>query len=94
MYPVGGSSGPAVKMNGAPVSTSQLGPWTAIGAERTASGYEVAFRINGADQYTVWNTDINGNYVSSPIGGVVSGGNAGAASHWSRVSTRTSTATG
>src|SRR5216683_6366448 len=68
MYPVGGSSGPQL-----PLTTSQLAPWTPIGAERTASGYEVAFRINGADQYMVWNTDVNGNYVSSPIG-VVSGG--------------------
>jgi 20S proteasome alpha/beta subunit len=68
MYPVGGSSGPQL-----PITTSQIAPWTPIGAERTASGYEVAFRINGADQYMVWNTDVNGNYVSSPIG-VVSGG--------------------
>jgi 20S proteasome alpha/beta subunit len=70
MYPVGGSSGPQL-----PITTSSIAPWTPIGAERTASGYEVAFRINGADQYMVWNTDSNGNYVSSPIG-VVSGGSS------------------
>jgi len=74
--PVGTSSaGTQLKQNGAYVSTAQLGPWTPIGAERMASGYEVAFRINGADQYMVWNTDVNGNYVSSPIG-VVSGGSS------------------
>jgi Tryptophan-rich Synechocystis species C-terminal domain/Leishmanolysin len=74
--PVGTSSaGTQLKSNGIYVSTAQLGPWTPIGAERTTGGYEVAFRINGADQYTVWNTDVNGNYVSDTIG-VVSGGSS------------------
>src|SRR2546429_635187 len=31
--------------------------------------------MTGADQYTVWNADNNGNYVSSLVG-VVSGGNS------------------
>ena len=38
--------------------------WTPIGAEQTASGYEVAWQNSGADQYTVWNTDSSGNFVS------------------------------
>ena len=50
----------------------QFGGWTPIGAEQTASGYEVAWKVAGADQYTVWNTDSSGNYVSNAIG-VVSG---------------------
>ena len=29
----------------------QFGGWTPIGAEQTASGYEVAWKITGADQY-------------------------------------------
>jgi S-formylglutathione hydrolase FrmB len=33
--------------------------------EQTASGYEVAWKITGADQYTVWYTDNSGNYLSS-----------------------------
>jgi hypothetical protein len=37
-----------------------------------ATGYEVAWKVAGADQYTVWNTDSSGNYVSNAIG-VVSG---------------------
>ena len=41
------------------------GHWAPIGAEQTASGYEVAWKVTGADQYTVWNTDNSGNYVSS-----------------------------
>ena len=43
----------------------QFGAWTPIGAEQTASGYEVAWKIAGADQYAVWNTDSNGNYISN-----------------------------
>ena len=38
----------------------------------TATGYEVAWKVTGADQYTVWNTDSSGNYISNAIG-VVSG---------------------
>ena len=42
--------------------------WTPIGAEQTASGYEVAWKVAGADQYTVWNTDSSGNYSrTSPV---------------------------
>ena len=48
----------------------QFGAWAPIGAEQTASGYEVAWKLAGADQYTVWNTDSNGNYVSNSIGAV------------------------
>jgi 20S proteasome alpha/beta subunit len=62
--PVGGS---AVELSygGAPVVAGQFGQWAPIGAEQTASGYEVAWKVTGADQYTVWSTDNNGNYVSS-----------------------------
>ena len=40
---------------------AQYGAWTPIGAEQTASGYEVALSIPGADQYQVWLTDSSGN---------------------------------
>jgi Ca2+-binding RTX toxin-like protein len=49
----------------------QFGPWVPVGAEQTASGYEVAWKVTGADQFQVWNTDNSGNFVSSS--GVVSG---------------------
>ena len=53
-------------MPGAPVVAGQFGQsWTPIGAEQTASGYEVAWKMTGADQYTVWTTDNSGNYLSS-----------------------------
>jgi Tryptophan-rich Synechocystis species C-terminal domain len=52
----------------------QTGAWLPIGAEKTASGYEVAWQVPGTDQYAVWNTDSSGNYQSST--GVVSGSSA------------------
>src|ERR1700692_1325081 len=47
------------------VVAGQCHGWTAIGAEQTATGYEVAWKMTGADQYTVWNTDSSGNFVAS-----------------------------
>ena len=62
-------SGPSLKFRGADFVAGQFGAADApIGAEQTASGYEVAWKITGADQYTVWNTDSNGNYVSNIVG--------------------------
>ncbi len=65
-------SGPELKYGGAAVTTGEFGGWTAIGTEQTATGYEVAWKMTGADQYGVWNTDSNGNYLSNN-GGIVSG---------------------
>ena len=48
----------------------QFGAWTPIGAEQTASGYEVAWKVTSTDQYTVWNTDSSGNYISDTVGAV------------------------
>ena len=33
----------------------QFGAWTPIGAEKTATGYEIAWKSGSADLYTVWN---------------------------------------
>jgi serralysin len=74
-YALGSPAGPTVKIGGAPVVAGGLGPWAPIGAEQTASGYEIAWKAAGADQYTVWNTDRAGNFVSDDIG-VVSGSSA------------------
>src|SRR6516225_7955797 len=64
-----GGSAVELSYGGAPVVAGQFdqhgGPWAPIGAEQTASGYEVAWKITGADQYTVWYTDNSGNYLSS-----------------------------
>src|SRR5208283_4058816 len=44
---------------------------TPVGAEKTATGYEVAWSL-GSNQYIVWNTDANGDFTSAATG-VVSG---------------------
>ena len=69
-YPVGGSSGPQLRYAGAAITVGQIGTWNPIGVEQTSGGYQVAWKVAGADQYTVWNTDSSGNYLSSPIGAV------------------------
>ncbi|MEH2544097.1 20S proteasome alpha/beta subunit [Bradyrhizobium sp. AZCC 2262] len=76
LNPVGGGTGPQLKSGGSVITVDQLGGWTFIGAEKTASGYEVALKAKGADQYTVWNTDNNGNVISNAVGGAVSGSSA------------------
>src|SRR6266478_3368613 len=71
LYSNSTGSRPSLKYAGANFVAGQAGGWTPIGAEQTATGYEVAWKVTGADQYGVWNTDSSGNYVSSI--GVVSG---------------------
>ena len=59
------SSGPALKVGNVDVVAGQFGSWTPIGAEQTATGYDVAWKVTGTDQYTVWFTDSNGNFISN-----------------------------
>ena len=66
----GSGSGPSLKYAGTDVVAGQFGAWTPIGAEQTATGYEVAWKVTGADQYTVWNTDSSGNYITNLVGAV------------------------
>jgi hypothetical protein len=74
-YFLGSVAGPSLKYAGANIVIGQWGGWTPLGAEATASGYEVAWKLAGADQYTVWNTDTNGNDTTNTIG-TVSGSSA------------------
>jgi len=68
-------AGPSLKYNGAVYVAGQFGGgWAPISAEKTASGYQVAWKASGADQFNVWTTDNNGNYVSGT--GIVAGSNA------------------
>ena len=41
------------------------GVWEPIAAETTATGYEVAWKAVGSNQFTVMNTDQNGNLISN-----------------------------
>jgi serralysin len=61
------NGGTAVKLsyNGAPVTVGQFGGWTPAAATQTTTGYEVALKLSGSDEFTIWNTDSSGNYLSS-----------------------------
>ena len=71
-YLLQNGAGPSLKFSGQDVVAGQFGDWTPIGAEKTGSGYEIAWKSLGSNLYSLWNTDTNGNYIAN-IGGVVSG---------------------
>ena len=58
---------PTLKYNGADVVAGEFGGWVPIGAVQTASGYDVAWEIPGANEFRVWTTDSNGNFISSTV---------------------------
>ena len=60
-------SGPELKYGGAAVVAGQFAPYTPIGVEQTAGGYEVAFKNSGTNQFSIWNTDSNGNFTSYSV---------------------------
>ena len=62
-------SGPELKYSGANVVDGQFPGWTPIGAEQTSTGYEIAWYNANTNQFTVWNTDSGGKYISN-IGNV------------------------
>ncbi|UTD28397.1 hypothetical protein DB459_17325 [Bradyrhizobium sp. WD16] len=65
----------SLKSGGANVVAGQFGGWTPIGAEQVGSGFDIAWKVTGSDQYIVWSTDSSGNYLSS-MTGIVSGASA------------------
>ena len=60
-------AGPSLKYGGADYVAGQFGAWTPIGAEKTATGYEVAWHNTSTSEYTVWSTDSSGNYISNIV---------------------------
>ena len=60
-----------LKFDGAVVTAGQFGGWMPIAAEKTAGGYEVAWKVDGADQFIVWQTDAQGNWLgqTAPMSG-------------------------
>ncbi|MDN5006373.1 M10 family metallopeptidase C-terminal domain-containing protein [Bradyrhizobium sp. GCM10027634] len=71
LNPVVGGSGPELTYGGSPVVAGQFGVWTPVGAEQTASGFDIAWKTPGSSQFIIWHTDSNGNYLSNT--GVLSG---------------------
>ena len=69
LNPAGGGTGPLLKLNGSVVTAGEFpAGWTPVGAVQTAGGYEVAWSVPGKNEYAVWNTDSNGNFMSSETG--------------------------
>lgn len=70
MTPIGASAGP--QLGGArPFVAGDVGAWTPIAVEAAETGFVVVLKNGAADQYSVWNTDADGNYLWTAIGTVV-----------------------
>src|SRR5262249_31311992 len=57
------------------VTMGEFGSFNPSGAVKTSTGYEVAFSSNNTqpsvnNTYTIWNTDANGNFISTQLGAV------------------------
>ena len=76
LSPTGAGTGPHLLYGGSDVSAEQFGNWTPIAAEAVGGGFQVVWRNGIADQFSVWNLDAGGNYVSNAGGGILSGGSA------------------
>jgi hypothetical protein len=70
LQPVAGSA-VVLSYNGSPVIDGEFSdsgsPWKPIAAEKTATGFEVAWKVANADKYRVWCTDADGNYLFSAL---------------------------
>ena len=67
LNPVAGGTGPELKYNGLPVVVGQFAPYVPVGVEETAGGYEVALKNGATNQFSIWNTDSNGNFLSFTV---------------------------
>ncbi|MFO1082217.1 MAG: hypothetical protein U1E23_16490 [Reyranellaceae bacterium] len=67
-YALGSAAGPLIQYGGAAITVGQFGDWTPIGAEATAGGYEVVWKVAGADQYASWLLDAGGGFKSVGLG--------------------------
>src|SRR6185312_12443764 len=72
-FSLNSGSGPiSLQYNGAPVTVGEFGGWVPIGAVQTATGYDVAWKLPGTNQFTIWSTDSSGNKTASIVGAVAS----------------------
>src|SRR5262249_53552372 len=61
-------AGSILSVNGVAVLAGQFGTWAPIGAEKTSSGYEIAWKDSGTGLYTLWATDASGKFSGNLIG--------------------------
>lgn len=66
-YPSAGGAGTLLKFQGAAVSSGHFAPFVPVGVEQTSSGYQLAWRDPGTNQFSIWTTDANGNYQSYTV---------------------------
>lgn len=66
-YPSAGGAGTLLKFQGAAVSSEHFAPFVPVGVEQTSSGYQLAWRDPGTNQFSIWTTDANGNYQSYTV---------------------------
>ncbi|WP_082813694.1 matrixin family metalloprotease [Bradyrhizobium sp. DOA1] len=68
LNPAAGGTGPSLKYQGATVGS--IAPWIPIAAERTSTGYDVAWKDPTSGQFSIWTTNSNGNHTSFLTGAV------------------------
>src|SRR6202035_2997674 len=59
-------TGPELQYGGAPVVVGEFTGAAPIAVEATATGYEIDWHVGGG-QYSAWNVDSSGNYVSHAL---------------------------
>ena len=75
MYQGNGATGALLRMGGMNFMAGQTGAWQPLGAEQLMDGtYQVMWKNGALDEYAVWATDSNGNYLSNTA--VMSGSSA------------------
>src|SRR5262249_41911915 len=60
-----GGAGPVLQFGGSPVWAGEFAGWAPIGADATASGYQVAWYNEAANAYAFWHADSSGVLLSS-----------------------------
>ena len=64
---ISSGTGPTLKYGGAAVTVGQFDPYVPVAVEQTAGGYQVALKYAAGNQFSIWNTDSNGNFVSFAV---------------------------
>ena len=63
-------TGPALFIDGIPVTVGLWAGWAPVAAEATSNGYDVAFYNASTGLFNIWSTDNNGNYITNLASGI------------------------
>src|SRR2546430_1820753 len=64
---ISSGSGPTLKYGGAAVTAGQFDPYVPVAVEQIAGGYQVALKYAAGNQFSIWNTDSSGNFISYAV---------------------------